>query len=77
MTAESRCDVAVAFLFDQPGEVVENVKFFSGSSPFTEQAFWEQVHAGLLQERSGTAIVSTQFVDNAKTVDARALLNSL
>ncbi len=77
MTSMSKSEAAVAFLFGQPGETVEDVKFFAGKCQFSEDEFWEQVQSAQMQERLGTATITTVFEDSAPTVDARAFLLSL
>ena len=78
MTITSKKDVALSVLFGQPGETVEDVKFFRGdSSSATEDDFWGEVHEALFQERMGSATVSEVVADNSKMVDAKAFLLSL
>jgi hypothetical protein len=75
----SKREEALSLLFEQPGVTVEDVKFFVGVSvqSATEEDVWGQIHSALLQERMGTATVTTNFKDLAVLVDAKAFLSGL
>ena len=75
--SKSAKDMALSLLFED-GVEVQDVKFFKGDSPsVTEEEFWGEVRSALMQERMGTATVSTTFPDPAKPIDAVAFLESL
>lgn len=79
MAPESKREAALALLFEQGGQSVEDVKFFPGDGvqSATEEEFWGQVHHALMQERAGTATIGTTFKDTAKLVDVKAVLTGL
>jgi len=79
MVPGSKKDAALSLLFERGGATIEDVKFFVGDEvgSSTEEDVWGQIHSALVQERMGTATITTKFEDPAKLVDAETFLCSL
>jgi hypothetical protein len=67
-----------AFLFDQEGVKLRNIKLFVGDKDnVTEDDILAEMHQAFIQERMGTAKVSTVFEDDRPTVDVEKFLSQL
>jgi hypothetical protein len=78
MTENNVKDQVLSFLFDQEGVTLRNIKLLVGDNQIvTEDEIWSEMHSALVQERMGTADVSTVFDDNRPTVDVEKFLSTL
>lgn len=77
--AQSKKDEVIALLFERDNEKVHDIKFFVGtqSSLVPEDRLWGEILSALIQEREGTARISTSFTDPARIQSGREFLKTL
>lgn len=77
MTDRSMKTQLISALFDD-GETLVNIKFFPGMpNQVPEEDLCCAALSAIEQRRNGTAIVSKNFPDDARRVDARVLVAGL
>jgi|GEM_PF-4829559 len=71
-------DQVMAFLFNQEGITLRNLKLFLGEQPMiSKDDICREMHSAFMQERMGTAKVSRTFEDLRPTVNVEEFLASL